>query len=142
MKPQKQKNRHDPANRVWGDCYRTCIAVVFGLDRDEVPHFMDEGRADGEAKKLCDPWLAARGYLQVDIPWADDPGPVLKRMGETNPGLIYLLAGFSRTGCNHSVVCQGGEIVCDPSLNDSGIVGRCDDGYTWVTIFCPISYAK
>jgi hypothetical protein len=50
-----------------------------------------------------------------------------------------MLSGRSRTGVNHVVVCQGGQIVCDTSLNDSGIVGRCDDGYHWVAFLVPAS---
>ena len=35
---QKQANRHDPENGIFGDCYRTCLAGLLGVDRDSVPH--------------------------------------------------------------------------------------------------------
>ncbi len=43
----------------------------------------------------------------------------------------WLLTGKSRNNVPHVVVCQGGEIVCDPSLDNSGIVSPTDDGYCW-----------
>lgn len=36
MRLQKQAHRHDPASGVWGDCHRTCVAMVsmcFGAPR-------------------------------------------------------------------------------------------------------------
>jgi len=32
--PQKQANRHLPEEGLYGDCHRTAIAVLLGLDRD------------------------------------------------------------------------------------------------------------
>ena len=45
-----------------------------------------------------------------------------------NPKVPMIFLGKSSLGCNHVVVIQGGEIVCDPSGN--GIVGPCAEG-TW-----------
>ena len=39
MRPQQQKFKHDPANGSYGDCFRTALACILDLDRDEVPHF-------------------------------------------------------------------------------------------------------
>ena len=50
-----------------------------------------------------------------------------------NPGQAFMLTGQSRTGCNHVVIAQSGAIIHDPSLDDSGIVGCCDDGLWWVS---------
>lgn len=38
MKPVRQLYRHDPANGVYGDCWRACIASVLELPIEDVPH--------------------------------------------------------------------------------------------------------
>ena len=64
---------------------------------------------------------------------------LLQFMAVNNPGLYYLLSGTSRTGCNHTVVALDDQIVWDPSLSDSGIIGPCDDGYYWIKLYIPRS---
>jgi hypothetical protein len=39
----------------------------------------------------------------------------------------------SRTNVDHSVIAFENQIVHDPSLNNSGIIAPCDDGFIWVT---------
>jgi len=39
MKLQKQAFRHDPSNGMYGDCHRTAIASILGVERDTVPNF-------------------------------------------------------------------------------------------------------
>jgi hypothetical protein len=51
----------------------------------------------------------------------------------SNP--VFLLTGTSRNRCAHTVVACNGDIVCDPSLDDSGIIGPTDDGFYWLTFF-------
>jgi hypothetical protein len=46
-------------------------------------------------------------------------------------GMHWCLMGTSRTGCNHVVICKGGEIVHDPSITQSGIIGPANDGLWW-----------
>jgi hypothetical protein len=43
---------------------------------------------------------------------------------------------------NHTVVCRGGRIEWDPSMDDAGIVGPCDDGFYWVTWLIPAALAS
>lgn len=142
MKPQKQRFRHNPAQGVYGDCHRTAIAIVLDLEAEDVPHFMDGNayRKGGgpKANELFEMWLNERGISTISFPF---PGENLARVLDTiascNPlsKPAFILAGSSRNGCNHSVVACDGEIVCDPSLDDSGIIGPCDDGHYWVTFF-------
>lgn len=137
MTPQKQANKHDPENGVWGDCHRTAIAVALGVHRDAVPHFMDNGVHGDEAQRAENAWLRARGLVAINIAYPGESGldAILECIGALNPGIRFILGGQSRSGCNHSVVCCDGEIACDPSQNDSGIIGPCDDGLYWVTFF-------
>lgn len=131
MRPQKQLFHHRPAEGIYGDCYRTAIACILDLSPDEVPHQHKE-QIDGEQRQLMEEWLRGQNLCIAAIIFEADPEVVLDTMKNLNPQTIYILSGFSRTGVNHSVVCRGGEIIWDPSLTDAGIVGRCDDGYTWV----------
>lgn len=127
----KQRFRHDPENGVYGDCYRTVLACLFGLEPEQVPHFMRDSngvRGYDEARE----WLAARGYSEVTVPVFGDIEnlpQILENMRAFNDdGTFYLLSGISRTGCGHVVVCQYDEIVHDPSLTDAGIVAPFEDG--------------
>jgi len=130
---QKQLFRHDPENGVYGDCHRTAYACLLGLPASEVPHFADRG--DAEFTRREKEWLAENGFDIIAIPY---PGgtkldDILSSLETVNPGIPYILGGTSKNGCGHSVVCHCGRIVCDPSLDDSGIIGPMSDGYWWVT---------
>lgn len=131
MTPHKQLFRHDPAKGVYGDCWRTVIACLLDLPVDSIPH---EHRtyADGEQQTIIRTFLADHGLTLAFLALQGTPDDLLHTMGVSNPEVYWLLSGTSRTGCNHVVICRGGEIVHDTSLTDSGIVGPCDDGLTYV----------
>lgn len=139
MKPQKQLNRHDPKNGIYDDCHRTAIACVLDMDANDVPHFMD-GRDAGASHEAAEAWLNERGITQINVLFGDtssleDVLTSIKNYNATSGPHVFILGGRSRNDVNHSVVCCDGEIVCDPSIDNSGIVGPCDDGYWWVTFF-------
>lgn len=126
--------RHDPENGVYGDCYRTSVANLLGLDPMTVPHFAEEafktgGNSDTVALRQ---WLGDRGMGIVLLPMNCELDYLLAQHGETAPRMPWLLSGMSRNGTNHTVLCCGGEIFHDPAIDKSGIVGPCDDGYFWV----------
>lgn len=133
MIPHKQLFRHDPANGIWGDCYRTVIACLLDLNPADVPHFGADG-ADGVCMdRAARKWLAKRGLGVVEVAYDCTLEALLSVMASTARHAWYGLSGTSRTGCNHIVIARGGEIVHDPSQIDAGIVGPCDDGFYWVT---------
>lgn len=136
IKRQKQAFLHKPEEGVYGDCYRTCIACLLGIDRDAVPHFYstEDGRQSDQSRD----WLLERGYQLTQFAFQAEPGEVFNVMQVVNPLTPYMLCGFSATGCNHCVIALGGEMVWDPSLTDAGIVGAQDDGMTWVCVITPI----
>lgn len=140
MRPLKQRFKHDPENGVWGDCYRAAFASVLELDLDDVPHFSDGGpSASMDTLERAEMWLRERGLRTISITFTGDLREVLMTVGRLNgDDLIYLLSGTSRTGVNHTVVCQGSKIAHDPSLTDAGIAGPCDDGLYWLTFFAPL----
>ena len=127
-----QKHRHDPDNGSWGDCWRTCIAMILGRPLpEEVPHFCDRG-LDAEASfAAADAWLSSRNLQRLNVNWTGDLAGVLTWHRDMQPGMAYTLIGTSRNGTNHCVVCIGGEIFCDPSIDQSGIVGPAADGHYW-----------
>lgn len=144
MKPQKQLFRHDPSKGIHGDCHRTAIACILDLDAADVPHFMhpDVSPNGCDGHRNAERWLNERGLTQIFSIFDGSARlrDILQAIQHTNnPGLCFILGGQSRNGCNHSVVCCDGEIVCDPSLDDSGIVGPCDDGWYWVTFIGSLS---
>lgn len=136
IKRQKQAFLHKPEEGVFGDCYRTCIAILLGVDRDCVPHFY--ATEDGQQSDQAREWLMERGYQLTQFAFQTEPSEVLNVMHVVNPLTPYMLCGFSATGCNHCVIALGDEIVCDPSLTDAGIVGAQDDGFTWACVITPI----
>lgn len=141
MRPQKQKNRHNPAEGLIGDCHRTCVAMILDLDREEVPNWAEAAGDDGALfRRLSEDWLRAYGYATVHIPFTDTWKSVGNYMLRVNPGVYYILGGESRSGVNHSVVAVNDIIAFDPSLSDAGIVAPCNDGYYWVTVFVPIAF--
>jgi hypothetical protein len=142
MKPQKQLFRHRPQDGIFGDCHRTAIACVLDMDAKDVPHFMDGAADKGEGEKSHDraeAWLNARGIATINIlyPGETPIDEMLSTVAACNPRgkPVFILGGESRNGVNHSVACCDGEIVCDPSQDDSGIIGPCDDGFYWLTFF-------
>lgn len=143
MKVQKQLFRHKPDEAIYGDCHRTAIACALGLDAHEVPHFMNGTNGKGpapEAHNEVEKWLNERGITQINMIFDGSLSVEMvlqsvKNINQSSSGFCYILGGESATGVNHSVVCCDGAIVCDPSLDDAGIVGPCDDGFYWVTFF-------
>lgn len=132
MKPQKQLFRRKPEDEIYGDCYRTAIACLLEIEPASVPHFYDEGRGSKEVDSMVREWLWERGMDTLLLPYKADLQVGPSSVAALNPNIFYMLSGTSRTGCNHVVICQNREIVWDPSLDDSGIVGPCDDGYYWL----------
>ena len=135
MTPQKQLNKHDPANGVYGDCGRTVIACLLDLHPSEVPHFWDRGETNNlTADEDCRKWLAKRG-LRI-ITWAVDGGlvEVLTFMNQLNPETYYTLMGTSPRNVNHVVICRNDEIVHDPSLDGGDFIGPSNDGHWWIEV--------
>ncbi|WP_422049879.1 hypothetical protein [Shimia sp.] len=115
MDRQKQLIKHDPDNGQWGDCYRTCVAIIMGMPAAEVPHFCDGGGHDG-AKESQD-WLRERGLSHVTIYYTaeNDLEKILSTLGHYSPEVPMIVTGMGKRGVNHSVVAVDGQIFCDPA---------------------------
>lgn len=137
MTPVKQSLRHDPENGIWGDCHRAAMASLFDLPLKSVPHFWENGGNAEEGNLRVDEWLSARGFSSVGIPFTATFEEVMAMMDKQATNIHYLFVGTSKTGVNHTVIAKGGAIVFDPSLNESGIIGPCDDGFYWCEFIVP-----
>jgi len=126
---------HDPDNGVYGDCWRATVACLLRLPVEGVPHVCD-GPDDGKASERMRAFLDSQNCALIQVPFLGEMSleQVLDYVGSTSvsSGLHWCLMGTSRTGCNHVVICRGNEIVHDPSITQSGIVGPSSDGMWWV----------
>jgi len=130
-----QMFRHDPENGVYGDCWRATVASLLRLPIDAVPHVCD-GPDDGKASERMRAFLESQNCALIQVQFNGDMSlkQILDYVGavSVSGGLHWCLMGTSRTGCNHVVICKGAEIIHDPSIAQSGIVGPADDGLWWV----------
>ncbi|RWK61816.1 MAG: hypothetical protein EOR85_12885 [Mesorhizobium sp.] len=132
MRFVKQLFRHDPANGVYGDCYRTVVACLLDLDHEQVPH-RHEVLSNEEQCGAMDAFLRDRGVQTIRIALnGGDVDGALAVAVTLSDGLPYLFSGQSRNGTNHVVIARDDRIIHDPSLDDSGIVGPTDVGQFWV----------
>ena len=140
---RKQLYRHDPANGVYGDCHRTAIPCLLDLEPIEVPHFGNDYAGPEAFFRREAEWLATQGLCSVSCAYQSTLEDLLRAQHHLNQGIYYLLGGKSRTGCGHTVVACGGEIVWDPSLDDAGIIAPFDsDGLYWVTFLVPLAMKR
>ncbi|TBE67468.1 hypothetical protein [Rhizobium ruizarguesonis] len=129
IQKHQQLFRHDPDNGIYCDCFRTTIACLLHLPPEQVPHFCC-GPDDGKTDERVRDFLRPQGLVLLGINFMGDcdRAQILKLGEHYSQGLHYLLTGTSRNGSNHVVICKGSEIIHDPSIDQSGIVGPTKDG--------------
>ena len=121
IKNQNQAFLHGDSQK--GDCLRTTIANLLGLDRDSVPHFLQE--ADSlyfECMRLINDFLRPYGlaYIKVSI----------KEKQFKNFGIEDLHhVGFGMTDRNthHAVSSKDREMLHDPHPDKTGLVKMDDE---------------
>lgn len=138
MTPQTQLFQHNPPE-TYGDCFRTALASLLNMNRDDVPHFF--GSEDGDWIDV-DKWLSAHGFAHFTIPFAGSLQDVLYTMKTQNPDIYYLISGGSPRGFNHQCIAVNDEIICDPAPDGGGLIGPNSDGYIWVGVLLPASIHK
>lgn len=139
MIKQKQANLHKPEEGIYGDCYRTAIACLLDLDRDDVPNWAEESKMDKDIFwALQNKWLAEQRLAMFSVGFNFESLKAFQEyMQEYYPTLYYILDGTSKNGTNHSVIGLGGSIHWDPAIDNSGIIGPMDDGNFWVSVLTP-----
>lgn len=145
MTPFKQNNIHNVAEGVIGDCYRTCLACLLDLRPGSVPHFVeidgwDKPPAESRVNELTRQWLNGWGYDFIEIAWSglSDPQQALDILGGCAPDIYYIFSGLSRNGTNHSVIGLNNNIVHDPAIDNSGIVGPMTSGQYTAMFLVPL----
>jgi len=110
------------------------------MDRDDVPNFGVHYSDNDKFQNEVNAWLAQQGYQQTFFAFNVGIQQVFTMMGTIMHNTYYILGGNSKTGVGHSVICCGNQIVWDPSLDDSSIIGPMDDDLYWVTILTPLRF--
>ena len=131
MTPHTQAFLHDPATGIRGDCYRTAIACLLDVPRDDVPHVFEHDTP--AIQRATGAYLRRFGLAMLEMPLKGaDAADVVAFMAGTNPDIpSFLLSGTTPRGWDHTVVVHDGE-VWDPHPSRSGLTGPCDDGFWWV----------
>lgn len=105
---------HSPSDGLFGDCMSACVASIFELPLEHVPHFTDEWQYEDFMRTLR-AWLAERDLAPM---FFRVPADEMERMGqdmrEAGMDAFHLLSGESATGTRHSVVGQYAAVVHDP----------------------------
>lgn len=141
MRPQLQAHSGGEGG-PYGDCHRTCIAMILDMDRDEVPHFMAEVPPNAPvddpacvaAEEAERDWLSALGLTPVYVPYDGSASldHILAILSRTARDAAVILGCTSSNGSNHSVVVYQGRIY-NPNMGT--VVGPMADGMWWVTVY-------
>lgn len=114
MKPIMQKNKHDDANGIVGDCLRACICALLEISDDGVPNFADDKNYPEKLRNWFD-------EQQLEFCHSDNPPENIK---------YYMAWGTSPRGSCHSVIYKDGKLVHDPHP-DGGDVKNITT-YAWI----------
>ncbi|KUR80795.1 hypothetical protein [Novosphingobium sp. FSW06-99] len=136
FQPQLQCFRHDPESGVYGDCYRTAVAMCLGVPRDQVPHFCSDPERDSPDREWAnrrDAWLASHGMCVIEIPWPDLDVLIAQSGLSFGEGAVTV-SGYSPRGTLHECVIYKGRLF-DPHPDGGGLIAPHDDGHYWSHIF-------
>jgi len=137
MIPHKQRFLHDPTNGSFGDCDRTVMACVLELSPDDVPNWGVHHDNYAAFMREKDDWLASVGLVENSFAFECSREEMENNLKLMFRGMYVFLTGTSANGTHHVVITLNGAIIHDPAIDNSGIVGPCDDGYWWVSFLVP-----
>lgn len=113
-----------PQRHYW-DCFRACVATVFGLSYENVPEFVRPGQSssapdDTGWRALLHDWLAERNLVLWEIGLHGDKLPMLMFGGHKiayhfDPRGVWIASVKSpRFEGTHAIVMRGREVLWDP----------------------------
>ena len=145
MKFHLQRFRHRPEDGEYGDCNRTCLASLLGMEPEDIPNFADGDPDHAEFYRRVDDFLAPCGLRRFSVPVDGEApiGSVLAIVERNNPDTYWLLSGKSPRGVTHVVICHGGRIIWDPASGDvedpnDALVGPDENsGHWWLEVLVP-----
>jgi len=117
---------HGKPDAEYGDCMRACVASLFELPPEDVPHFCSKDYVNTWVQCVNE-WASKRGYFFTQIETI--PLWSLTR----NLGDIYLMAGGKspRGDWGHWVINKlsrdGSHLFHDPHPSRAGLVGEPED---------------
>lgn len=116
--------KHDPANGVYGDCFRCCVASILEMKAEDVPHFMQLGEASADFwYKDLNAWLKKEKQLSyLEIQSHTDHWLEWNAYEEAGFSPYYILSGRSPRD-EHSTVGRLGKVVHDPHPARTGLIG-------------------
>jgi len=104
---------HEPLN---GNCFQACVASIFELPLDAVPHFMENCAGHKWTQEQWDAVLKFaedHGRRAFWVDWPEEP-EFCKMLAESD--LHYIAIGKSKAGdWGHCVVMHKGKLAHDPS---------------------------
>ena len=78
MQRLTQANLHKPADGIFGDCARTCMAMILGLDRDSIPNFGVHYDDNAAWCKAVDDFSGRLGYQRLPSLYKHHRGKMLR----------------------------------------------------------------
>lgn len=133
---QLQRFWHAPQRNTQGDCYRTAIACVLGVDRDSVPHSHDEQTGE-ENYAFMDNWLRPQGLTRILMPVVGDNfKEIANALYPRGGGLPLIVTGCGPRNVNHVIVVHGVDDFWCPTLGavtaEVALIGPAlPDSYFW-----------
>lgn len=117
MKPVDQRY-WDLGTLPVGDCLQACIASIFELDLDEVPHFMERQYLSGNTRPWEHEVMRWAMEFGVSLGWLRYEEPHKEPLGY-HPGhwiaKVRSVYGGTPPHSTHAVVMWGNEVVHDPN---------------------------
>lgn len=106
-----------------GDCLRACVASLFDMPAEEVPHFVADPRGEHMWFRAVNEWAAERGVQYVVY----DGFPSFVPKG----GFLAIGSGKSPRGnfghaCIYRIDYGPPELIHDPHPSRAGVVGKPD----------------
>ncbi|QGH75903.1 hypothetical protein SEA_AXYM_36 [Gordonia phage Axym] len=119
MRQETQRYMHDNKEGVLGDCWRTALACVLDLPRDDVPHVIGD---DDWWEQSCTFVTNHTGMLLLNL----EPQFPVYQSPESSPYQHVIATGPSPRGdFAHCVVVSAidGALVWDPHPSRAGLAG-------------------
>jgi len=111
MKPVDQTIFGDGSNgAVPGNCFAACVASLFELPVEEVPHFVAIG--GNEFWNVMLEWMRPRGFYAISVPYSP----------HFYTPVITIVSGRGPRGFDHSVLWQNGQMIHDPHPSRAGLL--------------------
>lgn len=115
MQPVKQTR----FGHLFGNCFAACVASIFELPLDQVPHFMVNRN---NTANEC--WFEDFGrWLQRTF--GSTPVMLTGELG-TPSSALCIASGPAKRGFNHAVIWQNGRMVFDPHPDNTGLISVTD----------------